>query len=223
MKELIIIYIVAQLLSTAYGLSVIETVRPLVNKKLIDEGYILRKKNSMYKFNEGMTNFLKGFIPFYYAIKAYNLTKNDDPVYVASRNEIRDGNYITRDELEEEMAREELAKSIGKPKLVSEPVVGFEKPEKYVARRNGLELLNTHEEDVKYEIKRDDSLSITPFEGSIQVVKETVKEPEKKDIVKAIMDLDTNELEQLEQTVRELVNLKRKSRILKLVDTKENI
>ncbi len=222
MGNIILIYAIAQLLSTAYGLSVIETVRPLVNKQLVDEGYILRKKNSMYKFNEGMISFLKGFIPFYYAIKAFKLTKSQDPVYSASRQEILDGNYVTRSELEEEIARQELAKSIGKPKLTIEPMVGFEKPEKYVARRNELQLLKTNENEVQYNIKRDDGLSITPFDSStIKYAEKQEKETDKKDVVKAIMSLNSSELEMLEQTIRSLAKIKRKSKILKLVDSKE--
>ena len=57
MENVIIAFIVAQLLSTAYGLAVIGSVKPIIEKKLKDQGYVLKNKNSMYKFNEGLVNF----------------------------------------------------------------------------------------------------------------------------------------------------------------------
>lgn len=221
MKNIILIFIIAHLLSTAYGISVIETVKPLVKKKLVDEGYILRKKNSMYKFNEGLTNFLKGFIPFYYAIKAFKLTSNPDPVYTASVEELYNRNYVTRDELEEEKARRELVKSVGKPSMVVEPSLGFNKSEKYVARRTDLILSRDYKDEVEYDIKHDDNLSITPFDSNVQIIKEVVREPEKKDIVKAIVDLNEDELAMLEQSVRDLIALKSHKKVLRYTDTRK--
>ena len=49
MENLILAFIIAQLISTAYGLAVIGSVRPIIEKKLKDEGYVLKNKNSMYK------------------------------------------------------------------------------------------------------------------------------------------------------------------------------
>ena len=42
MENVIIAFIVAQLLSTAYGLAVIGSVKPIIEKKLKDQGYVLK-------------------------------------------------------------------------------------------------------------------------------------------------------------------------------------
>ena len=67
MKTAILVYVITQLVTTAYGLAVIESVKPFVEKQLRDIGYH-RNKNSLYNFNNTFTNILKGFIPFYYLI-----------------------------------------------------------------------------------------------------------------------------------------------------------
>ena len=46
MQKVIIIYAIVQLMSTAYGLAVIESIRPMVEKKLKDQGYIQNKNRS---------------------------------------------------------------------------------------------------------------------------------------------------------------------------------
>ena len=117
MENVIIAFIVAQLLSTAYGLAVIGSVKPIIEKKLKDQGYVLKNKNSMYKFNEGLVNFFRGFIPFYYAIKAISLVQGKDPIDRAVKNEIENGEYITREERQAIREREEFLKtaSLSKP------------------------------------------------------------------------------------------------------------
>ena len=70
LTNVILVYIITQLISTAYGLAVIGSVKPLVEERLRDKGYVLKNKNSLYKFNEGLGDFFRGFIPFYYAAKA---------------------------------------------------------------------------------------------------------------------------------------------------------
>ena len=44
MENVIIAFIVAQLLSTAYGLAVIGSVKPIIEKKIKDQGYVLKNK-----------------------------------------------------------------------------------------------------------------------------------------------------------------------------------
>lgn len=214
MGNILLIYVVVQLITTAYGVSVIETVKPIVNRKLLDDGYVLKNKNSMYKFNDKIENILKGFIPFYYAFKAFELVKNGDPVEKAYNKEIEEGNYITRDEEEEQRARLELAKSFSHVKVNSNPSIMFEKPERYVARRNDYDLLSTREEDVKYDViksENEEDASITPFRKVVKpepVV--TITQASKKDVVKAIMNLNSDELDLLEQRIRELSASKKK-------------
>ena len=56
MKNIMLVYIVTQLLSTAYGIAVIESVKPVIEKSLEDKGYVLRNKNSLYRFNNKISN-----------------------------------------------------------------------------------------------------------------------------------------------------------------------
>ena len=41
MKNIMLVYIVTQLLSTAYGIAVKESVKPVIEKSLEDKGYVL--------------------------------------------------------------------------------------------------------------------------------------------------------------------------------------
>lgn len=220
MIKVILAYIIIQLITTAYGVSVIESVKPIVEKKLDDDGYILKNKNSMYKFNSKLEKVLKGFIPFYYAIKAINLIKGGDPVKKAYKQEIEDGNYVTRNELEEELARQELAKNFGHIKVSSEPNVAFEKSEKYVARHNDFNLLETNPKDVKYEIieDKDNDLSITPFKKIEKKI--VINNVTYKDVVKAIMKLNIDQLYDLLKCIQDLINIRRNNKSLKLEKSK---
>lgn len=221
MIKVLITYIIIQLLTTAYGVSVIESVRPIVKKKLDNDGYVLKNTYSMYKFNSKLSRILKGFIPFYYAYKAINLIKDGNPVEKAYNKEIEEGNYITRTEAEEQKARIELAKNFNHIKVQAEPNVGFEKSEKYVARHNDFNLLKAKPKDVKYEIienKDEENEFITPFKPIVRQEKVMVKEVTKKDVVKAIMDLNSNELDELDKRIQELSYIKKKNKSLILLD-----
>ncbi len=217
MLKVLIAYIIIQLLTTAYGVSVIESVRPIVEKKLDDDGYVLKNTYSMYKFNSKLSKILKGLIPFYYAFKAINLIKDGNPVEKAYNKEIEEGNYITRSEAEEQAARTELARNFGHVRVYSEPNVGFEKSERYVARHNDFNLLEAKPEDVKYKIieeTNEEENSITPFKPIIKEEKIVVKEVTKKDVVKAIMDLNSEELDELDKSIQELSYIKKKNKNL---------
>lgn len=221
MGNVILIYFIIQLLSTAYGISVIETVKPIVNKKLVDDGYVLKNRNSMYKFNEGLINFAKGLIPFYYALKAVKLVKGSDAIEREAINQIKKGNYITTEEAIDEMNAASAITTEDKNliKVNSEPVIEFEKPEKYTARRNDFELLESHEEEIRYVTTyetKEEKLSITPFVND--KTKTVIKEVTKKDIVNAIMDLNPYELDQLRAKLQELSEIKRKQATLRLKD-----
>lgn len=220
MGNLFLIYVVVQLLSTAYGVSVIEIVKPIVNKKLVDDGYVLKNRNSMYKFNEGLINFAKGLIPFYYAAKAIMLVKGSDAIEREAINQINKGNYITLEEAKYESDESnKIKEDLSLFKGDTEPVISFEKNEKYTARRNNYELLESHDEEVKYDTTyevKEEKLSITPFAS--EKIKPIVKEITKKDIVSAIMDLNISDLEQLNNSILELTNLKRRQATLKLKD-----
>ena len=59
MRDFLLIYAVMQLMSTAFGLTVIGIVKSLIEEKLQDKGYVLKNRNSLYKFNEKLGNVLK--------------------------------------------------------------------------------------------------------------------------------------------------------------------
>ncbi len=230
MGNAILVYLIIQLLSTAYGLSVIEAVRPVVNKKLIDDGYVLKNKNSMYRFNEGLTNFAKGLIPFYYTIKAINLVKGSDAVERAAIEEIRKGNYITLEEAlnpvkEESFVDDTIARA-------PEPAISFEKPDKYVARKNDFLLLETHEEDVEYDTineVNEDKQVITPFDEKL--VDKTPKKTEEKvvrlvttkditsqDVIKMLRNLSPEQINKFIELLHEYVEVKEGRKVLQLKD-----
>lgn len=221
MENVIIALIVAQLLSTAYGLAVIGSVKPIIEKKLEDQGYVLKNKNSMYKFNEGLGNFFKGFIPFYYALKAISLVQGKDPIDRAVQSEIENGEYITREERQAIKEKEEFLKtaSLAKP---MEPQIVFEKPEKYVARKNDYTLYDSYETPIEYitrETTTDETLDITPYMAKeVEKPKYIEKEVTKSDIAKAIAELDAYELEALGEKIESLAAVKKRNKTLRLKD-----
>ncbi len=221
MGNVILAFIIAQLISTAYGLAVIGSVQPIIEKKLKDNGYVLKNKNSMYKFNEGLGKFFRGFIPFYYAVKAILLVQGKDPIDRAVQKEIENGEYITREEREAMRQKEEFLKtaSLSKP---MEPQIIFEKPEKYVARKNDYTLYDTYETPIEYitrETTNDDKLDITPYiSGEKKVSKVIEKEVTKNDIAKAIAELDAYELQMLGEKVEALAEIKQRNKTLRLKD-----
>ena len=204
MTNVILAFIIAQLISTAYGLAVIGSVRPIIEQRLKDKGYVLKNKNSMYKFNENLGKFFRGLIPGYYAVKA-----------------IHDGEYITREEREAIRQREEFMKTASLSKPV-EPQIIFEKPEKYVARKNGYTLYDTYEVPVEYntyETTKEDELNITPYTGIVKEVPKVIeKEVTKSDIAKAIAELDATELQALGDKVVALAEIKQRNKSLRLKD-----
>lgn len=221
MENVILAFIIAQLISTAYGLSVIGSVKPVIENKLKNEGYVLKNKNSMYKFNEGLGKFFRGFIPFYYAIKAISLVQGKDPIDRAIKKEIEDGEYITREEKEAIRQREEFMRTASLSKPI-EPQIIFEKPEKYVARKNDYTLYDTYETPIEYithETTNEDKLNITPYIGA-EKEKQTFVEKEvtKSDIAKAISDLDAYELQMLGEKVEALAEIKQRNKTLRLKD-----
>lgn len=221
MGNVVIAFIVAQLISTAYGLAVIGSVEPIIEQKLRDQGYVLKNKNSMYKFNEGLGKFFRGFIPFYYAVKAISLVQGKNPIDRAVKKEIENGDYITKEEREAIKEREEFLKNASLSKPI-EPQIIFEKPEKYVARKNDYTLYNRYETPIEYitrETTEEEALEITPY-----IAKESekniynVKDVTTGDIAKAISELDVYELEALSKKIESLAEVKKKNLTLRLKD-----
>jgi CBS domain-containing protein len=220
MKDILLIYGVIQLVSTAYGLSVIGSVKPLIEKRLRDQGYVEKNKNSLYKFNEDLGNFFKGLIPFYYAVKAVSLVRGRDPIERAVREEISSRGYITREEQTALLAQEQMPKEQTKVKMNIEPEIAFEKPERYTARKNDISLYNTYETPVEYmtrESSLDEKFEPTPFVTEHPVTPTFIKEEvTKSDIAKALAELDAYELDALELKLKNLAEIKRNSKRLML-------
>lgn len=218
MKTAILVYVITQLVTTAYGLAVIESVKPFVEKQLRDIGYH-RNKNSLYNFNNTFTNILKGFIPFYYFAKAIKVVRNKNTIIDDTvQEEIDKGSYVMKDE---EVKEEVKVVEDPTPNIVNNINVAFEKPEVYKARKNDMSLYDTYETPIEY-IERQstptDKLEISPFVSEEKVVEHVVVKDNvtSKDIAKAICDLSDDELYLLAEKIKKLEQLKRENKSLKL-------
>ena len=217
MGTIFLIYIVAQLMTTAFGLAVIDKVQTTINARLHEKGYVLKNKNSLYDFNDKIIAFAKGFIPFYYAIKAINLTSGKNAIEAEVEKVISSGKYININQEEKEEIKEDLSIA----KLDNEII--FEKPEKYTARKNDYVLYDTYVTPIEYvtrESSPEDKLSLTPFLDENRIVEHVmVKESvTKTDIAKAIGELSIEELEALNKTITTLTEVKRNNKLLALKD-----
>lgn len=212
-----LIYVVTQCMSTAFGLTVIDRVQTVIKARLHEKGYILKNKNSLYDFNDTLIAFAKGFIPFYYAIKAINLTSGEHAIEAEVEKVISSGKYVNINQ--EEKEEEKIDLSIAK---VENEIV-FEKPEKYTARKNDYTLYDTYVTPIEYvtrESSPEDKLSLTPFLDENRTVEHVmVKESvTKTDIAKAIGELSIEELEALNKTITTLTEVKRNNKLLSLKD-----
>lgn len=216
MGTIFLIYIVAQLMTTAFGLAVIDKVQTTINARLHEKGYVLKNKNSLYNFNDGLIAFAKGFIPFYYLKKALDLTSGENAIEKEVERVISSGKYMNINQ-EEEKVEEYI------PQVTLQEDIQFEKPERYQARRNDLTLYDTYVTPIEYvtkEEKDQTKLSLTPFTGDNKVVEQVmVTSPvSKNDIARAIGELSVEELEALSNTITTLTQIKRKNRQLSLKD-----
>lgn len=235
MKNVLIVYIITQLVTTAYGVSVIESARPFIESKLRDQGYH-KNKNSLYRFNNTLSNILKAFIPFYYFAKALGIVINKGNVDKQVNEAIDSKNYVLEDEIE---APELPVTEESKEDIVSNLKIEFEKPERYTARKNNIDYLETKEEDEVEYITREstdkDELSISPFvsndtfeevkdiiivkDEEEQIEEKVKEETHEKDFslaTKAICDLNADELHALNDMIKRLETIKRKNKSLNL-------
>ena len=216
MDRVLLVYAIAQLITTAFGLAVIESITPIVKERLEVSGYVKRNRNSLYNFNDTIINVLKGFIPFYYFAKAMSIVSNKKlSVDKEMAKEIEEGNYYNPKDVPEVQIIEETPKS--NVLVNSEAVVMFEKPEKYKARKIDNSLYDTYETPVEYitrESTKDDNLEITPYLSEDKVV--VKNDVSNADIAKAISELDLNNLEMLKDKLDVLADYKRKEKGLTL-------
>ena len=182
------IYVVTQLVTTAYGITVINSVKkvPALKKRLASAGYTKQERDSLYKFSDFTKNFLLGFIPFYFAIKAVRLINDEDPVRVLMHEEIDKGNYITDEDRllfreEEERAKNSIAYD---PKQEL-----YDTAETYHARKIDLNSIYNDEETPREYIEKEientnNSVQLTDFTSNNLVpIDELVDEGYKKDSV----------------------------------------
>lgn len=216
MSTIFLIYVVSQLITTAFGLAVIDKVQTTINARLHEKGYVLKNKNSLYNFNDGIIAFAKGFIPFYYLKKALDLTSGESAIEKEVERVISSGKYMNINQ-EEEKIDEYI------PQVNIQEDYSFEKTEKYTARRNDLTLYDTYVTPVEYvtkEEKDQSKLSLTPFTVENKTVEQVmVTSPvSKNDIARAIGELSIEELEALSSTITTLTQIKKKNRQLSLKD-----
>lgn len=222
MTQALLIYGITQTISTAYGLTVIGAVKPLIENKLHEKGYVERNKSSLYQFNEKLGNFFKGFIPFYYAYKAIKLVEGRDCVDRAVDEEIVSGdNYITYDEQRAIFNAAEAEKEQKHSIYVPEPKVEFEKPEKYKATKVDISLYNREETPIEYierEMEREDALQITPFTETETLKAKTMdystREVTSKDVAKYISSMDYDTLVELGYNISRLAYSRRDKKLV---------
>ena len=210
MQNALIIYAIIQLITTAYGLAVIESIRPMVEEKLRDQGYI-KNKNSLYTFSNTLMDIAKGFIPCYYLVKAIRIISDKSSVDKRVNEQIKKKNYINENDLENEIIEEDTTDSIYKGPYD----LAFEKPEKYTARKNDISIYDTYETPVDYiervSNQQEDDLSITPFESDTKVIEHVVVKDEvtNADIAHKITQLTPAQLDRLGGSIVRLAEYKR--------------
>ena len=223
MNDILIGILIVHLATTAFGLAVIESVREVVEDKLHSEGYVRKNRNSLYNFNDGFSNFLKGFIPFYYFGKSLSLIGNKKAVNKTVKKEIDSGNYIKREELQKQLnAKVQVIED--KPNDITvkpETEIIFEKPERYKARKIDYSVYDTYETPIEYitrETSNDEKLEITPFKGNNETVEHVLVKSEvsNSDIAQALVnELNVEEREKIINLLNE-VNKREKEKELKL-------
>lgn len=224
MDKVVMVYIIIQLLITAFGLAVIESVRPIIEKKLHEKGYYQRNRNSLYNFNDTLINIAKGFIPGYYFVKALKLVGDKKNIDIEVNKEIKEGNYVKYEPKEEDLntADVQVVETKRDPTLAYGPEFKFEEVEPYKARKNEEYLdLYSEENPIEYiervtEKEEDDVL--TPFINNDKVVEQVVvkEDVSKSDIAKAIAELDVNELKMLSEKLKALAEAKEDDKIISL-------
>lgn len=207
--DVLLVYAVTQLLSTAYGLTVIGALRPIIEDKLKNKGYIEREKNSLYKFNDKLNAILLGLVPFYYGYKGLKLVQGK--IDRAVDEEIISGDWITQDEQRKIFEKTELEKQ-DESLFVPQARVEFEKTEVYKARRTDNSLYNiyeTPEEFASREMSEEESLQITPFTLTGDIKANDKKEVSYKEVASFISELREDQLADLNALIERVIENER--------------
>ena len=213
MKDFFIILLIIQAVTSAYGLSVIESVRPFVESKLREQG-LVKNNNSLYKFNSTFSDIGKCFVPLYYFVKALNIISKKGNIDKQVKENIDkkafiDPNVVPEVQVIEEKPIDNIAKA--------EPI----QFEVYKARKNDLKIWDTYEpplDFIRKEAKKEDNLSITPYISDEKDVEHVVVKEEvtNHDIARAMSDLSAEELDALSDKIVSLAEYKRRNPELKL-------
>ncbi len=214
---LFVMYIVAQVSTTLYGVHLIKTIRKdkKYRQKLKDSGYKMNR-NSLYTFNDEIKLFFKGFIPGFYMYKAYQLVTAKDPAQVQLEEDIKEGRYVPEEEYEAELKKQEKAAEESIFYNLN-PNVTFYADQPYKAKKNTVDYLDTYEEESKFNVvKADKDFEISPYVDTKVPDPIIIPDATKEDIARAITELDTQELKALNKNINNLIDIKEENKILSL-------
>lgn len=209
--NILILYIIIQLLSTSCILGVMEKVKPEINNIIKDNGYNPNKTNEMIEFNDKLGKILKGLIPLYYAVLSLSLITNKNKLEQYALNEIKTGKYEKIDNIDEtyeeydEYVDDSVINENFKVNIRPQKQYDWKLPvtEKYVARRNNSVNIEPKEEEIIEEFKviedkEIDGLGLSPFnkdvfvKPEIQTIEETSPE-ELVELTEEVKNTDVNE------------------------------
>ena len=214
---LFVIYIVAQVSTTLYGVHLIKTIRKdkKYKQKLKDSGYKMNR-NSLYNFSDEIKLFFKGFIPGFYMYKAYQLVTAKDPAQLQLEQDIKEGRYIPEEEYEAELKQQEKAAEESIFYNLN-PNMTYYADQPYKAKKNTNDYLDTYEEESKFEVvKGDKDFEISPYVDTKVPEPIIIPDATKEDIARAISELDTQELKALNKNINNLIDIKEENKILSL-------
>lgn len=216
MMNAVLIYVLVQATTNAMGLFFIYSTQSRVNEEILKRNYKLTEKNSLYSFSEGISNFFKGFIPFYYLGKGLSIIKDSGDFKNTVDKAIASGKYEPIDF----QTRKTPVVPVEKEQDLK---VEFEiVKEPFKARKIDSSIYNPHETPIEFierVVSDDYLLSPTPYAESTLDIKEEVKEQEDtraNDLANYISNLPNDQLRALEESIRALRQTKEKAYTMKL-------
>ncbi len=208
--NILIIYFVVQLLSTASMLAVVDKIKPEINTIIKENGYNPNRINSMLDLNDKLGKILKSLIPFYYAVLSLSLITNKSKVEDYALNEINTGKFekigasdeTYYEEDEEEYVDNSVINENFKVNIRPQKQYNWNLPvtEKYVARRNNnieFESESKIEETKEIEITSTEGIGLSPFDQSffnkpeiqnIEVEEKEIEEPVFEEVKETLKD-----------------------------------
>lgn len=222
-QDIILTIIAVHSITLAMGLFWIYSTQSRVNEEILKRNYKLAEKNSLYNFNEKITNFLKALIPFYYFIQGLNIIKDSGDYKATVDKAIASGKY---EPIDFEYRKKEPEVKV----TVPEPKVEFElTKEKFKARKNDSSLYDPTETPIEYSerIMAEEQIKMAPFidKAIVKNVYDNIENNEKEtitsefknispqDLATHISKLNKNELIALSEVIEQLLAIKGKNYI----------